>query len=67
LIILPFFIATIATIIYTDKQMKRGSHDEDKNHDEDKIHDEDKSKGTNLFSAVLISVVLYGTSTLFDR
>lgn len=54
LIILPFFIATIATIIYTNKKMRISNYDDDSN------------KGTNLFYPLLISAILYGASTFCD-
>jgi hypothetical protein len=55
LIILPFFIATIATIIYTNKKMRISNYDDD-----------DSNKGTNLFYPLLISAISYGASTFCD-
>ena len=51
LITLPYFIATIATIIYTNRKTRKGNYDDDKskgNYDDDKSkgnYDDDKSKG----------------------
>ena len=54
LIILPFLIATIATIIYTNKKMRISNYDDDSN------------KATNLFYPLLISAISYGASTFCD-
>jgi hypothetical protein len=81
LITLPYFIATIATIIYTNRKTRKGNTYDDKskgnyeddkskgNYEDDKSkgnYEDDKSKGTNLLYVVLISSISCGTSMLCE-